>query len=118
MRLAGPIKVVPEARPKKPGPAFRPAAVLQALSIGYNFARLRIMKVSKPYSATCHHRYASARNAFIESSTFLKSALVAEVSAFTSLEAFRQASMIACENGRSCVPLATRRLSAAGLRAS
>ena len=48
----------------------------------------------------------------------LRNGAVAEVSAFTSFEAFKQASMIACENGRSWVPLATRRFRAAGLRAS
>ena len=32
---------------------------------------VRIMKPSKVYSATCHHRYSSLRNACIESRTFL-----------------------------------------------
>jgi hypothetical protein len=43
---------------------------------------------------------------------------VAEVSALTSFEAFKHASRMDCENGRSCVPAATSRLSAGGLRAS
>ena len=33
--------------------------------------RLRIRKLSKEYSATCHHRYSSLRKACIDSNTFL-----------------------------------------------
>ena len=39
----------------------------------------------------------------MDSSTFLKSALVAAVSAFTSFDALREASMIGCENARNSV---------------
>ena len=42
----------------------------------------------------------------------------ADVSALTSFDAFKQASMIDGENGRNCVPAATRRFNACGLRAS
>jgi hypothetical protein len=41
----------------------------------------RIMNVSKPYSATCHHKYWSARNADTASKALLKSVFLAEVSA-------------------------------------
>src|SRR5437868_11174174 len=84
----------------------------------YARVRVRIMKPSKVYSATCHQRYSSLRNACIESRTFLYSAFDAAVSALTSFDAFRHASITACGNGRNCVPAAMRRLSAAGLRAS
>ena len=43
--------------------------------------RMRIMKLSKLYSATCHQRYWSPRKATTLSWIFLKSALVAEISA-------------------------------------
>src|SRR5262249_17307280 len=38
---------------------------------GYVRVRVRIMKPSYVYSATCHHRYSSVRNACIESRTVL-----------------------------------------------
>jgi hypothetical protein len=49
------------------------------------------------------------RNACIDSSTLLKSALATAVSTFTSFEAFSAASMTGCENARNSVPLATKR---------
>src|SRR4051794_32593500 len=58
------------------------------------FGRVRIMKVSKEYSATCHHKLPSLRNSVCESRIFLKSGLDADVSELTSFEAFRHASMI------------------------
>ena len=42
------------------------------------------------YSATCHHRYWSLRKARIDSQIFLKSALDAEVSTLTSVDAFKR----------------------------
>src|SRR3954462_2994201 len=76
--------------------------------------RERIMKLSKVYSATCHHRYSSERYACMASTDFLKSGFVAEMSAHSSLGAFRQASSTALVNGRSWVPPATRRFNAVG----
>jgi hypothetical protein len=54
----------------------------------------------------------------MDSSTLLKSALMAAVSAFTSFESLRHACMIGCENARKSVPLASKRSRAPGLRAS
>src|SRR3979411_433468 len=43
--------------------------------------RERIMKLSKVYSATCHHRYWSERYACIASLDFLNSGFFADISA-------------------------------------
>jgi hypothetical protein len=51
------------------------------------------MKVSWLHSATCRQRYSLLRKACMDSSTLLKSALVAAV-ALTSFDALRQASMM------------------------
>src|SRR3984957_6601436 len=76
--------------------------------------RERIMKLSKVYSATCHHRYWSERYACIASIDFLKSAFFAEISPPTSWVAFRQASRTSLVKGRSCVPPETSRFNAVG----
>src|SRR5450759_2128947 len=109
------------ARPAGPRDADTPGAgrmIRISVDTVQPFGRVRIMKVSKPYSATCHQRFPSSRKADCESRIFLKSGLVAEVSALTSFDALRQASMIGWLKGRSSVPFATRRLIACGLRAS
>ena len=51
---------------------WHPASPVRAVEILLQlFGRLRIMKVSKEYSATCHHRFSSLRKASMEASTFL-----------------------------------------------
>jgi hypothetical protein len=49
---------------KKPGPLRRPDFSVYDLRLSYGSqprVRERIMKLSKVYSATCHHRYWSER---------------------------------------------------------
>src|SRR5262252_3397260 len=103
---------------KNERPAYRRPRLLSREFLRQLFGRIRIMKVSYEYSATCHHRFSSLRKASIEARTFLKVGFLADSSAFTSFEAFMQASMIDWLNGRSCTPFATRRFNACGLRAS
>ncbi len=68
--------------------------------------RLRIMKVLKPYSATCHQKYSVVAERLDLGDEALKSPFLAEISAHNSFVAFRHASMISLRNGRNCAPAA------------
>src|SRR5262249_43620082 len=103
---------------KNEGPAYGRPRWLSPGLLRQLFGRIRIMKVSYEYSATCHHKFSSLRKASMEASTFLKAGFLADSSALTSLEAFMHASMIGWLNPRSCTPLAIKRFKACGLRAS
>jgi hypothetical protein len=46
---------------KKPDPLARAGLLLCCLKLNQPRVRERIMKLSKVYSATCHHRYSSDR---------------------------------------------------------
>jgi len=72
-RLAEVLRPVSDARLAQP--------YFDRNGLVYVRVRVRIKYESYEYSATCHHRYCSLRNASIDSHTLLKSAFLAETSA-------------------------------------